>query len=313
MIAETPTQTHPTPGASQARELVVISGKGGTGKTSVVASFAALAEQAVLADGDVEASDLHLVLAPRVQRREDFTGGRRAKIDPAQCLACGICAKLCRFEAILFNGPGHGDVARTYRVDDIGCEGCGVCAEFCPNGAASMTESVGGEWFVSETRYGPMVHARLSAGHGNSGKLVNIVRDQARCIASETGRTLIVVDGPPGIGCPVIASITGASLALVVTEPTPSGIHDLLRVLKLAKHFDLPAAVCVNKWDLNPALTEHIERESVSAGAHVAGRISYCDTFNEAQRRGRAVVENGDSRAAREIRQVWATLQPLIS
>jgi MinD superfamily P-loop ATPase len=307
MIAESSKQPRPAPADGQARELVVISGKGGTGKTSVVASFAALAERAVLADGDVEASDLHLVLAPRVQRREDFKGGRRAVIDPAQCLACHICAKLCRFEAVFFDSP-----ANTYRVDDIGCEGCGVCAEFCPTGAITMIESVGGEWFVSETRHGPMVHARLAAGHGNSGKLVNIVRDHARRIARETSRSLIVVDGPPGIGCPVIASITGASLALVVTEPTPSGAHDLLRVLKLAKHFDLPAAVCVNKWDLNPGMTEQIEREAVSVGASVAGRISYCGAFNEAQRHGLAVVENGDSPAAQEIRQVWDSVRRLI-
>jgi len=313
MIAALPNPTRSAPPAGQVRELVVVSGKGGTGKTSVVASFAALAQRAVLADGDVEASDLHLVLAPRVQRREDFTGGRRAKIDPAECLACGVCAKLCRFESLTFDGPGHGNVARTYRVDDIGCEGCGVCAEFCPAGAISMVESVGGEWFVSETRHGPMVHARLAAGHGNSGKLVIIVRDQARRIAGETGRSLIVVDGPPGIGCPVIASITGASLALVVTEPTPSGAHDLLRVLKLAKHFDLPAAVCVNKWDLNPAMTGQIEREAAEAGAAVAGRIGYSPAFNEAQRQSRAVVENGDTQTAREIRQVWANVQRLLS
>ena len=203
--------------ASPIRELVVLSGKGGTGKTSVTASLAALAEKPALADCDVDASNLPLVLDPRIRRRETFTGGLRARIEPDHCTACGKCEELCRFDAIFFDGPGNGQVPRTFCVDPSACEGCGVCAHFCAEHAIELAPADGGEWFVSDTRFGPLVHARLRPGQGNSCKLAALVREQARAAARAADRQLILIDGPPGVGCQVMASLTGASLLLAVT------------------------------------------------------------------------------------------------
>jgi MinD superfamily P-loop ATPase len=290
-------------------ELVVLSGKGGTGKTSVTASLAALAEKPALADCDVDASNLELLLEPRPRRRATFSGGLRARIKPGHCTACGKCEELCRFDAIFFDGPGNGRVPRTFRVDPLACEGCGVCAHFCADHAIEMVPTDGGEWFVSDTRFGPLVHARLRPGQGNSGKLAALVREQARTAAREAGRRLILIDGPPGVGCQVMASLTGASMLLAVTEPTPSGEHDLERVLALAGHFEIPAFVCMNKHDLNPALTARIERRAAELGATVAGRIPYDPSVTAAQRRGRPVVEyDPKSPAAQAIIQLWNNL-----
>ena len=294
--------------ASSIRELVVLSGKGGTGKTSVTASLAALAEEPALADCDVDASNLPLVLDPRIRRRETFTGGLRARIKPGHCNACGKCEELCRFDAIFFEGPGNGHVPRTFRVDPSACEGCGVCAHFCAEHAIELAPADGGEWFVSDTRFGPLVHARLRPGQGNSGKLAALVREQARAAARAAGRQLLLIDGPPGVGCPVMASLTGASLLLAVTEPTPSGEHDLERVLALARHFEIPAWVCVNKHDLNPAMTARIERRAAELGATVAGRIPYDPAVTGAQRQGRPVVEHDYGPAAQAMIQVWKNL-----
>jgi MinD superfamily P-loop ATPase len=289
-------------------ELVVLSGKGGTGKTSVTASLAALAEKAALADCDVDASNLPLVLDPRLRRRERFIGGLCADIKPSLCTACGKCEKLCRFDAILFDGPGNDRVPRTFRVDPSACEGCGVCAHFCVEKAIEMAPTDGGEWFVSDTRFGPLVHARLRPGQGNSGKLATLVREQAREAARQAERRLILIDGPPGVGCPVMASLTGASLLLAVTEPTPSGEHDLERVLALARHFKIPAWVCVNKHDLNPAMTARIERRAGELGAMVAGRIPYDPAVTAAQRQGQPVVEHDRGPAAQAMIQLWKNL-----
>ena len=214
------------------RELVVLSGKGGTGKTSLTASFAVLARHRVIADCDVDAADLHLVLAPRLRERHEFRSGDLALIRPDDCTACGDCLALCRFDAIQ-NGA-DGDAGAGFRVDPLACEGCGVCARFCPVGAIELHERVCGEWMVSDTRCGPLVHARLAIGSGSSGKLVSTVRQAARRLAEERGDALVIVDGPPGIGCPAIAAVTGASRLLAVTEPTVSGVHDLDRLLALA-------------------------------------------------------------------------------
>lgn len=290
------------------KEIVVISGKGGTGKTSIVASFAALADKCVVADADVDAADLHLVLEPTTVHREDFSGGSQARILSEQCTGCGRCQELCRFDAITLDGPGNHRVAETFRIDPIACEGCGVCAYFCPEDAIEFDPAVNGQLFISETRYGPMVHARLGVAEENSGKLVSTVRQHARQIAEERKKELIIVDGPPGIGCPVIASLTGASLALVVTEPTLSGEHDLQRVLELTRHFGIPTAVCVNKWDLNPLMTEQIERRATTGKAVVAGRVRYDRRVTSAQIDARATVEReGD--AANDIRTLWNSLQ----
>jgi len=291
--------------AAKIEELVVISGKGGTGKTSLTASFAVLAGNAVIADCDVDAADLHLVLAPRVLERHEFRSGHEAVIRVEECVGCGVCQDYCRFDAVRMVLEASGNA--TFAVDPVSCEGCGVCVRFCPAKVIDFPERVCGEWMVSETRCGLMVHARLGMAAENSGKLVSTVRREARRIAEENGNGLIILDGPPGIGCPVISSLTGASQVLVVTEPTVSGEHDLERVLALTKHFSIPTAVCVNKWDINPAMTERIERKACEAGARVVGRIRYDSAVTTAQLRELAVVET-DAPAAEDIQQVWDNL-----
>lgn len=287
------------------KELVVISGKGGTGKTSIVASFAVLAENAILADCDVDAADLHLVLEPRIVKRNSFSGGSQARIMPGHCIACGKCEELCRFDAVFHDGPGNGRVAKTYRVDPIACEGCGVCAYFCAERAIEFAPVVNGEWFVSDTRCGPMVHARLGVAQENSGKLVSIVRTEAKRLAEEQKRDLVIIDGSPGIGCPVIASITGADLVLIVTEPTLSGLHDLQRVADLTKHFGAETLVCINKWDLNKDISAEIKRIARRQGLKMAGDVRYDRAVTEAQIEKQSVVEYRENGVAADIKQLW--------
>jgi MinD superfamily P-loop ATPase len=284
------------------REVVVISGKGGTGKTSITASFAALARKAVIADCDVDAADLHLVLRPQIEnRRETFTSGRIAVIRTDDCIGCGLCRNLCRFDAIRQN-------KEYYVVDPFACEGCGVCVEFCPAKAIDFPEQVCGEWFVYTTPFGELVHARMRPGAENSGKLVSLVRQEARKIAERQQSDYLLVDGPPGIGCPVIASITGADLVLAVAEPTLSGEHDLQRIFQLAGHFGIPARVCINKWDINPEISERIEAEAKASGIPSIGRIPYDRAFTEAQINGRTLVEESDGPASQAVRAAWEKL-----
>jgi len=277
------------------KEITVVSGKGGTGKTSIVASFAALAKSKVLADCDVDAADLHLVLSPRVNHSEEFYGGKGARIDPEKCIQCGECRELCRFDAI----------GEDFVVDEFSCEGCGVCFYACPEGAVDFSERKSGDWFISDTDYGPMVHAKLGIAEENSGKLVSVVRGEARKIAEERGLDLVIVDGSPGIGCPVIASVTGSDLLLVVTEPTLSGIHDLERILKLAAHFEIPALVCVNKYDINEEMTGRIEKYCEENGLRVAGRVPYDAVVTKAQIAGVSVVEYSSSSVSKAIEKLW--------
>lgn len=279
------------------KELVVVSGKGGTGKTSLVASFAALAKNKVLADCDVDAADLHLVLNPTIRHREDFSGGRLARILDERCTSCGRCREVCRFEAVLEQDA--------FSIDPVACEGCGVCVWNCPEEAVAFEPAVNGEWYISETRCGPMVHARLGIAEENSGKLVTLVRSQARRLAEEGNLDLVIVDGSPGIGCPVIASITGADLVLVVTEPTLSGKHDLERVAELTRHFGIPTLVCINKWDLYPAVAEEIERDAAQRGMRVAGRIRYDRAVTKAQLVRTSAVEYTGGAITEEIKSVW--------
>lgn len=286
-------------------ELVVISGKGGTGKTSLTASFAVLAGRPVIADCDVDAPDLHLVLSPRTRERHEFRSGREGVIRPEDCSRCGACVELCRFGAVLAGREADGGAV--FSIDPLSCEGCGVCVRFCPEHAIDFPERLCGVWMVSETRCGPMVHARLGVAAENSGKLVSTIRSAARAIAGDGGHHLVIVDGPPGIGCPVIASVTGASMVLAVTEPTVSGEHDLERVLALTRHFGIATAVCVNKWDLNAGMAERIEEKAHRAGARVVGRIRYDHSVTAAQMQGRAVVEAGGP-VAEEIRRIWSRL-----
>jgi MinD superfamily P-loop ATPase len=287
------------------REIVVISGKGGTGKTSLLACFALLARHAVLADCDVDAADLHLILRPDIKKTRNFWSGHEAVIQQDICTGCGACLNLCRFAAIKETRNPDGNYA--YRVDPTSCEGCGVCARFCPESAVELKERLCGKWMISETRAGIMVHARLGIAAENSGKLVSTVRQEARRLAEETGRSLVLIDGPPGIGCPVIASITGASAVVIVTEPTLSGAHDLERVLALTKHFSIPSFVCVNKWDICPDMTARIEEQAISSQATVLGRIRYDKAVTEAQKNAKATVETNAPSAA-DIRQVWSNL-----
>jgi MinD superfamily P-loop ATPase len=287
------------------KELVVISGKGGTGKTSMAAAFAALACPAVVADCDVDAADLYLVLDPQVRQTSDFSGGKQAAIDPSKCMGCGRCAGLCRFEAIHLDGPANDVIGKTYVIDPVACEGCGVCVEFCPMKAIELHEAVNGQWFLSDTRFGPMVHARLGIAQANSGKLVTLIRRQAREIAEERRLDLIVVDGSPGIGCPVIASITGADLVLIVTEPTLSGQHDLGRVADLAANFGIRALLCINKADINPQMTAQIAEEARSRGITVVGEIPYDDAFTKAQIMRATLVEYTGGQITETIKTLW--------
>jgi MinD superfamily P-loop ATPase len=281
------------------REIVIISGKGGTGKTSLTASFAVLDGHSAVADCDVDASDLHLLLRPVVRERNEFMSGHQAVIRQDACTRCGVCLEYCRFGAVKKN---EGD--ETYSIEPFSCEGCGVCVRFCPEKTIDFPERLCGEWMISDTRCGPMVHARLGVAAENSGKLVSLVRREARRIAEEQGLPLVLVDGPPGIGCPVIASVTGASLVLVVSEPTVSGEHDLERVLALTRHFEIPTSICVNKWDINPEMTDRIEEKASLAGAKIAGRIRYDNEFTKAQLLELTVIETS-SPAAGDIREVW--------
>lgn len=286
------------------RELVVLSGKGGTGKTSVTASFALLAKKAVLADCDVDAADLHLLLTPMVEQRHAFMSGHEAVIRQQDCTGCGTCMDSCRFDAIRRDGT-------SYRIDPVACEGCGVCYRLCSAKAIDFPERVCGEWMVSGTRCGPMVHAQLGVAAENSGKLVTTVREQAWSVAVDKRIPLIISDGPPGIGCPVIASLSGVSLAVVITEPTVSGLHDLQRLLALARHFSVPTAVCVNKWDINPQQTERIEAAAEAAGAVILGRIRYDRLVTQAQLQQKAVVEL-EAVAADDIRVIWKQVTALL-
>jgi MinD superfamily P-loop ATPase len=286
------------------KELVVISGKGGTGKTSVVASFAALGRGAVLADCDVDAADLHLVMDPSAPRCEAFAGGLRAAIDPELCLACGQCAELCRFDAIRDGAAGQAPA-----VDPMACEGCGVCADFCPAEAIELAPATGSAWCVSETRYGPMVHARVGVGQGNSGKLVTVVRTQAERVAERNDLDLVIIDGAPGIGCPVIASLAGADLAVVVTEPSLAGLQDLDRVSALTSHFRIPTLLCINRWDVNPQLAFELVDRAADRGVETTEMIRYDRAVCAAQAQARPVVALGERGAAGDIRRVWDTVR----
>jgi len=282
------------------KELVVISGKGGTGKTSLTAAFAALAENKVLCDADVDAADLHLLLKPEILRQTDFTAGNTAVIVPDQCNGCGTCMDLCRFEAVSEDAGG------TFLIDPLNCEGCGVCVDFCPEAAIDFPENTSGQWFVSGTRFGPMVHARLGVAEENSGKLVALIRREASLLAEKEDLGLIITDGPPGVGCPVIAAIGGAAAILIVTEPTVSGLHDMDRAAELAKHFKVPGMVCVNKFDLNPEKAAEIERRAGRFGMDVVGRIPFDPAFTHAMVAGRTVVEYApEAEVSLKLKEIW--------
>ena len=276
------------------KELVILSGKGGTGKTSVIASFAAMAEGKVLVDCDVDAADLHLLLQPTKQKSEEFWSGKTAVIDPELCTQCGLCEEVCRYGAI--------DVPD---IDPIACEGCAFCSNVCPDNAITMRENLAGHWFISDTRYGPLVHARLGIAQENSGKLVTVVRQSARSLAREQGLDYILSDGPPGIGCPVISSLSGADLALIVTEPTLSGMHDLDRVLGVCNHFGVHALVCINKFDINEENSRRIESSCRDMGIAEVYKLPFDNAVTEALVHGVPVVEYSKDGISRRIEELW--------
>ncbi|MFC1913312.1 ATP-binding protein [Chloroflexota bacterium] len=276
------------------KEVVVLSGKGGTGKTSIVGSFASIAQSKVLADCDVDAADLHLLLQPTLREEQEFWSGQMAAIDKQRCTECALCQDLCRFKAI-----------EDYIVNPVSCEGCGFCYRICPAEAITMTENLAGRWSISDTRYGPLVHARLGIAQENSGKLVALVRQQAKRIAEKDDARYIISDGPPGIGCPVISSLSGASLALLVTEPTLSGIHDLERILGVCHHFGVKALVCINKCDINEENSRQIEGYCLLKGVAVAARIPFDNVVTEAMVHGQTVVEYARNGVSHQIEALW--------
>lgn len=277
------------------KELVIISGKGGTGKTCLTASFGYLAQNKVMADCDVDAADLHIILQPEIREKEEFWGGVKARLDQYKCVKCGICADVCRFDAI----------TESLTVDVYSCEGCSVCSHMCPEQAITMEETLNGHWFISDSRFGPMVHAALLPGEENSGKLVALVRNQAKTTARNLGKDLILVDGAPGVGCPVIASVTGADHVLVITEPSLSGLHDMQRAISLVKGFNIPLTAVINKYDINVEVSSKIEEWLKESGVSLAGKIPYDTSVIKSMVQRKCVVESGQGLAASAIRDIW--------
>lgn len=281
-------------------ELAILSGKGGTGKTSLSAAFATLGTEVVVADCDVDAANLHLVLLPDQDFQERFVTGVKAVIDPTYCTDCGACIDYCRFDAISYK---NGQVV----ISETSCDGCRLCSRICPSGAISMIESDKSFWYSGAFRNGSMVHARLAPGEENSGKLVNVVREQARKIASMTGLKTIIIDGPPGTGCPAISSLTGTSKVIIVTEPTRSGFHDLKRIVELTSDFKIPSFIVINKHDLNNELTLQIEEWCLKINIPVIGKIPFDAKIVEAMLHCKSIMEWApESTAAEEIAAVYS-------
>ena len=286
------------------KQITVLSGKGGTGKTTVTAAFAVLAKKAVVADCDVDAPDLHMLLHPEIIETQEFKGSKLAFIDEAKCAKCGLCREKCRFNAI----------TEDFKVDPFSCEGCGVCTIICPANAITLTERISGHAYISRTKFGFMSHAMLTPSEANSGKLVTLVRQNSKILAKKESIDLIVIDGPPGIGCPVIASVTGVDAGLVVAEPTMSGIHDLKRALQLLAHFDVLQFVCVNMYDINNDNTEKIESFCKENNVGVVGKIPFSPKVTEAMVDGKTIIEYSPrSVVAKEIEAVWEKISVLIS
>ena len=286
------------------KEILIVSGKGGTGKTSIIGSFAYLAENKILVDCDVDASDLHLLLSPRPTEEHEFKSGVKARVEADKCSSCGMCAELCQFDSIIMED--------TAVISELNCEGCGVCAHFCPEKCIVLDENHCGSWYVADTDYGTLVHAQLFAGEENSGKLVSFIKNKAREIAEATSTELILIDGAPGVGCPVIASLSNVDLAVVITEPTLSGQHDLERILDLTGHFKIPALICVNKWDLHPEMSDTIEAACKNRGVELLGKIPFDPAVIDCQLQGVPVTSSDTSLASCSIRDIWKKLQQKI-
>lgn len=287
------------------REMVVISGKGGTGKTSLTAAFAHLAKNKVICDLDVDAPDLHILLSPKKETKKDFISGHEAKIDPNRCANCGKCMEICRFGAVVQENGQH-------RIESLRCEGCKVCVTFCPEQAISFLPKHCGRWYVSSTRFGPMAHAQLFPGEENSGRLVTLLKQQARKMAEEQGLELILSDGAPGIGCPVISSMAQTDLAVIITEPTPSGRHDLERVGQLCEYFRIKPAVVINKFDLNMEQTEGITAYCKQKGYEVVGLIPHDNQMTLAMVERKAITEIPGSTLEPVLRQIWKRIEQIL-
>ncbi len=278
------------------KELLVLSGKGGTGKTTITAAFASLATNMIMCDADVDAADLHLLMNPAPVEINDFKGGCLAVINPEKCSQCGLCRELCRFSAI----------SDTFEVDAISCEGCGVCVDLCPEQAIDFPQQTCGRWFISDAKYGPMVHARLGIAEENSGRLVALIRKQATELAEKEKKELIITDGPPGVGCPVIASLSGVTVVVIIAEPSVSGFHDMKRVTELAAHFKIPGMLCVNKYDLNIDKTIEIETFAKEKNIEVLGRIPFDSAFTKAMIQGQTIFEYDNSlKICSDIKGIW--------
>ena len=281
------------------KQILIISGKGGTGKTILTGAFAALVKNKVMVDCDVDAADLHLLLSPAIKERNHFRSGKTAFIDKDKCAQCRKCIELCRYEAI----SDH------FIVDTIACEGCSFCSNVCPAEAIEMQENESGEWYISETRFGPLIHAKLGIAEENSGKLVSLVRQQAKELAEKQNSDYVIIDGPPGIGCPVIASLSGVNCALVVTEPTLSGLHDAKRVIEVAQHFNVPVKLVINKFTLNFEMTTQIEDYCKEINIPVAGKIPFDKTIVEAMVEGKTIIEYTNGNINEIINNIWSSMQ----
>ncbi len=281
------------------KQIVIISGKGGTGKTVIAGAFAALARDKVMADCDVDAADLHLILDPKVKQSHVLRSGVTAFTHREHCEDCGVCKTVCRFEA----------VKDDFTIDPVSCEGCGFCSLVCPQNAIEMRTNISGKWFVSDTRFGPLVHAKLGIAEENSGKLVSLVRQKAKEIAEEENYRWVIIDGSPGIGCPVIASITGVDCAVIVVEPTLSGLHDARRVIDVIKHFNVPAKMIINKYDLNYDVTEKIEHWSRDNNIQILGKIIFDKAVVESVVGGKTVIEYSNNLVTEMLRNIWKFLE----
>ncbi len=299
------------------KQILVISGKGGTGKTILTASFANLAENKVMADSDVDAADLHLILHPKIKEKHEFKGLPKAFINQEKCTGCGECAKVCRYGAVVNIDARYKMQDTRYKnkknnlqflIDASSCEGCAICMHVCPVDAISMKDTISGEWYISKTKYGPMVHAKLGIAEENSGKLVSVVRQHAKSLAQEKNLDYVIIDGPPGIGCPVIASLSGIDIALIVTEPTLSGIHDMERVISVAKHFGVQVACVINKFDINLDNTKNIENWCQINNVPFIGKIPYDQSVTGSIVNGIPLVEFAENKVTQEMKNIWQTL-----